>query len=169
MTSQNELIEEAQRQIAALRTTDTRITLLALSAPRLPASVVAALVRSASATLDLIGSLGDGSFGLLSLRSHGPDGGAGVEHRFLMRLQGVLSPLAARHDVGPVSFRAVHRWACELNDWADLFDSLRDAPAIPLHIPTERRYGASAEYQNSAMATAMRFLRPSSASDGSRT
>ncbi|MTJ80747.1 MAG: hypothetical protein F8N37_06995 [Telmatospirillum sp.] len=169
MTDRKLLIDEAQRQIAALRMTDTRITLLSLSAPNLPQSVVAALVRAASAPLDLVGELGDGTYGLLALHARGPDGGAGVEHRFLLRLQGVLAPLAARHNIGQVKFRAVHRWACELTEWADLFDSLRDAPAITLSIPPDYANQPEA-HRVSGMAAAFRFFRHTpAATDSSRT
>jgi hypothetical protein len=170
MSDRTLLIDEAQRQIAALRMTGTRITLLALSAPSLPASVVSALVRSASAPLDLVGDLGDGSFGLLSLHARGPDGGAGVEHRFLLRLQGVLAPLATRHNVGVVQFRAVHRWASELTDWTDLFASLRDAPAIALSIPPEPRPAPLDGRHGTPISQALRLFRHSSApTDGQRT
>jgi hypothetical protein len=136
MYDQELLITEVQKQVSALRSTETRITLLSVSAPDIPPATLESCVRAAAAPLDVSGPLGEGNFGLLSLRSQGPDGGAGVEHRFLSRLQSVLAPLARRHSIGVVRFRAVHRWACELTDGSDLVDLLRHAPAIILNIPS---------------------------------
>ncbi|MDR3440526.1 hypothetical protein [Telmatospirillum sp.] len=153
MHSRNRLIDEGHRQINALSTTNTRVTLLSATAPHLPTSVLAAAVQAAATPVDLIGDLGDGSIALLSLCSHGPDAGAGVEHRFLMHLQDFLTPLARRGDIGPVFFRAVHRWTCELGDFTDLFASLRNAPAIPINISPQ-----PAPHLPSPVASALRFL-----------
>ncbi len=129
-------IDETQRQVETLGASNVRLTLMAVSAPGLPAAVLESVVRAAAQPLDVVGPLGDGSLSLLSLRSVGPEGGAGIEHRFLMKIQAILAPMARRRDIGTVRFRAVHRWACELADAHDLFDSLFDAPPIVLSIPT---------------------------------
>ncbi|PKU25578.1 hypothetical protein CWS72_05820 [Telmatospirillum siberiense] len=129
-------VDEAQRQIDAFRASTVRLTLMSVSAPALPAPVLESAVRTAASPYDEVGPLGDGSLGLLSLRSVGPEGAAGVQHRFLLRMQTILAPVARRRDIGTVRFRAVHRWACELGDANDLFNSLFDAPPIVLTIPT---------------------------------
>lgn len=135
MMDRDIFVEETQRQIETLGTSSVRLTLMAVNAPSLPAPVLEATVRTAAAPLDMVGPMGDGSLGLLSLRSLGPDGGAGVEQRFLMKMQTVLAPLARRRPIGIIRFRAVHRWACELTDAIDLFDSLFDAPSVVLAVP----------------------------------
>lgn len=136
MTEHDMFVDEAQRQIDAFRASTVRLTLMSISAPKLPAPAVEGAVRTAAAAYDEVGPLGDGSIGLLSLRAAGPDGATGVQHRFLLRLQTLLAPLARRRDIGTVRFKAVHRWACELADVHDLFNSLFDAPAIILTIPS---------------------------------
>lgn len=137
MTVPTMFADEAQRQIGALGASSVRITLISVYASMLPASELEVAVRNAAGSLDMIGPLGDGSVGLLSLWSVGPNSGAGVEHRFLPRMRDVLAPLARVCDVGPVRFRAIHRWASDVTDAADLFDSLFNAPAVELSIPQD--------------------------------
>jgi hypothetical protein len=129
--------DEAQRQIGALGASSARITLISVCTSILPASDLEVAVRNAALPHDMVGQLGDGSVGLLSLWSTGPDSGTGVEHRFLPRMKAVLAPVARVCDVGTVRFRAVHRWASELTDAADLFDSLFNAPPVELSIPED--------------------------------
>jgi hypothetical protein len=134
MTESTMFVEETQRQIEALGASDARITLMSVSAPLMSPNLLESAVRTAATALDVVGPAGDGSVGLLSLWSVGPDGGAGVEHRFLPRMQAILAPMARHRDIGTVRFRAVHRWACEMTDAADLFDSLFDAPSVVLTV-----------------------------------
>lgn len=131
MTDQDMFTELTQRQIFALRGSNVRLSLLSVSVPTLPAPLLEYAVRGASASHDVVGPLKDGSIGLFSIES---DGTAGTEHRFLVNLQNVLTPIAKRQDIGIIRFRAVHRWACELTDAFDLFDNLFDAPALLLTI-----------------------------------
>jgi hypothetical protein len=135
MTDRNPFVDKTQRHIEALGASSVRLTLMSVHAPDLPLALLETAVRTAAATLDEIGPLSDGSLGLLSLSSAEPDGGARVERRFIPRMQAVLAPLARRRDIGLVHFRAIHRWACEVTDAFDLFDSLYDAPAIVLTLP----------------------------------
>lgn len=136
MTERDMFVDEAQRQIDAFRASTIRLTLMSISAPALSAPALSSAVRTAASPYDDVGPLGDGSLGLLSLRSVGTEGAAGIQHRFLLRLQAILAPLARRRDIGTLHFRTVNRWACELTDAADLFNSLFDAPATVLTLPT---------------------------------
>ncbi len=135
MTDRDQFVDETQRHIRALGAAAVRLTLIAVGAPALPAAILESAVRTAAATLDKIGPLDDGSFGLLSLSSPGPSGGGDAVNRFFPRIQAVLGPLARRRDIGTVHIRAVHRWACELTDAFDLFDSLSDTLPVPLPLP----------------------------------
>ncbi|HXP95374.1 MAG TPA: hypothetical protein VN809_01590 [Telmatospirillum sp.] len=135
MTDHDMFAAETQRQIDALGASSVRLALMSVSAQALPESILESAVRTAATSIDVVGPLGDGSLALLSLKPFEEDGFAGFEHRFLMRLQHVLTPIARRRDIGLVRFRSVHRWACELTDVYDLFNCLFDAPSLVLPMP----------------------------------
>lgn len=126
---------EIQQQIETLGASTVRLSLMSVRAPALPSAVFESALHAAAAPLDVVGRLDDGSLGMLSLRSVGTDGGAGVEHRFLLKMQAVLAQVASRRAIGPICYRAVHRWACELTDALDLLDCLFDAPLRVLTPP----------------------------------
>ena len=128
------LDRDVERQIAILRGSSVRLSLMSVAVPRLPYDVVCCAVQAAAPS-DAIGALADHSVGILSLRSVGPDGGVGVEGRFLPRLQSCLTLACSRRRVSAhLLFRAVHRWASELLDAEDLIDILFSVPVrrIPL-------------------------------------
>jgi hypothetical protein len=109
----------------------TRLSLMSVVIPSLSRQATVAAVLSAVSTNDLVGMLEDGSIGVFSLRAPGPDGGAGVDERFLPRLQTALTNAFSPGFGSGVKiwFRSVHRWASELGDGEDLIDALFDASA----------------------------------------
>ncbi len=131
---------ELVRQVQALNLSRQRMSLMSVATQYLPSSAIAAAVRAAAAPLDTVGILADGSVGVLSLRASGPDGGAGVEDRFLPRLQTTLHPYCRSDGTFRIWFRSVHRWAAELGTADDIITSLFDAPARPVRIHREATF-----------------------------
>lgn len=123
-----------ERQIAILGDSAARLSLMSVATVDVPTAKLQPAVRSAANPLDLVGLLADGSVGVASLRSIGPDGGAAVEERFLPRLRVRLQVLCDRQALHPprIWFRSVHRWASELSGAVDLMDTLFDTPARPI-------------------------------------
>jgi hypothetical protein len=126
------MIAEAEHRLSSLGASNVRLSLMSVSAPQVPAAVLADVVRSAAAASDVVGMLGDGSIGVLSLRGLDKEDSDEIEERFIARLRLILQAEMFGRDVGPVSFRAVHRWACELIEASDLVDSLFDAGPVVL-------------------------------------
>ncbi len=137
MTPLEPIRPELSRQIKVLRLSRQRMSLMSVATHHLPAAAVAAAVRAAAAPLDAVGTLADGSVGVISLRASGTDGGAGVEDRFLPRLQASLSHYCRDDGTFRVWFRSVHRWAAELGTADDIIASLFDAPARPVRVRQE--------------------------------
>jgi len=140
------------RQINLLSNSATRLSLMSVVIPSLSRQATVAAVLSSATAADLVGMLGDGSIGVFALRHAGPDGGAGVDERFLPRLQASLRSAFAPSFANEVKiwFRSVHRWATEVGDGDDLLDAI---------------YAASARVVGLALpvAPASRLLRPSAA------
>jgi hypothetical protein len=120
---------ELQRQIAQLRGSDFRLSLMSVASLSSRSASFPEAVRAAAAPFDAVGLLRDGSIGVLSLRGLGTDGGAGVEQRFLPRLQAALQRLGRLTGGEWFWFRSVHRWASELSNCGDILDTLFDMPA----------------------------------------
>ena len=74
------------RQVRLLSNSLTRLSLMSVVIPNLSRQATVAAVLAAVTTTDLVGMLEDGSIGVFSLRAPGPDGGVGVDERFLPRL-----------------------------------------------------------------------------------
>lgn len=119
------------RQVRLLSNSLTRLSLMSVVIPNLSRQATVAAVLAAVTTTDLVGMLEDGSIGVFSLRAPGPDGGVGVDERFLPRLQAALGNAFSPGFGSNVKiwFRSVHRWATELSDGEELVDALYAASA----------------------------------------
>lgn len=138
------LERELEYQITALGISNVRLSMMSVFVPALPLAVVASTVRAAAAPSDLVGMLEDRTIGVLCSRALGPDGGQGVEDRFLPRLQSLLLTLCRHRALDlTIRFRAVHLWASELSDADDLVNLLFDMPVrmVPLISSPPRRNG----------------------------
>jgi hypothetical protein len=120
------VVIEAERHLASLVSSSVRLCLMSIDAPNIPASLLTDAVRAAAAPVDMVGTLGDGSIAVLSLRGRATDAPGEIEEKFLTRLRLVLMASLFGHDIGPLQFRAVQREACELTDAGDLVDLLMD-------------------------------------------
>lgn len=138
MTLVSTLENEIAKQIALLAGTQLRLTLMSVAVPGMDRSLLQTAVRRAAEPFDAIGPLADGSIGVISRRNVGPDGGAGVEDRFLPRAQATFLTIGGRAVEAPQCFwfRAVHRWAIELTSAGRLVDALFGMPSRPIGVAT---------------------------------
>ena len=132
MTTQSMFVKETERQIKTLGATTVLLSLLSIKAPSIPSIILERAVESVADSLDLVGPVGDGSLGLLSVW---PDGRTDIKERYVLRLQSVLCPLARRREIGPVHIRFTTHWANETTDAYDLFDCLFDTSPTILALP----------------------------------
>ena len=125
------------RQINLLSHSAMRLSLMSVVISNLSRHATAAAVLAATSAHDMIGLLEDGSIGIFAIRtSSGPDGGVGVEERFLPRLQASLH-YAFTPNAGikaRVWFRSAHRWAAEVFNADDLINILFDTQARTINL-----------------------------------
>ena len=122
------LESEVDRQIARLRLSNIKLMLLSVSAPQLPASVLNAAVCATAGRTDLVGSLEDGSVGVLTFLPTRAGGASAFEQRFHARLRVRLLAASGANVCGRAWVRSVQRWSAELGSTDDLFDALAAAP-----------------------------------------
>lgn len=120
---------ELDRQIARLRGSNIRLSLMSVATVSTRSASFVNAVRAAAPSPDMVGLLHDGSLGVLALRTLGTDGGVGVEQRFLPRLQAAVQRPGRLNGGEWFWFRSVHRWASELSNCGDILDTLFDMPA----------------------------------------
>jgi hypothetical protein len=139
LTHMAPVVAETERHFSALGNSSVRLSLMSVSSSSMTVAALSSAVCSAAAPADIVGILVDGSIGILSLRALGTDGGKGVEDRFLARLKLVLSAICFGREMGPLCFRAVHRWATELSEPGDLVDTLMDSRPTMVMLPLSRK------------------------------
>ena len=125
---------EANRQIALCRYSNMRVFLMSISAPQLSTAALGAAVSAAADPTDLVGSLPDGSIGVVSLQTMRSGSVLTYEQRFLTHLRARLLANSGGNAIGHVSIRRIERWAAELTDASELFDLLVDAPRSTLTV-----------------------------------
>lgn len=138
---------EASRHIGLLRFSNMRIVLLSVSAPQLAAATLSAAVCAAAGRTDLVGSLADGSVGLLSVQPMRAGAALTFEQRFISQLKSRLMAIADGRPIGRLWLRTVERWAAELAEPSDLFDALDATPrtAVVLGLPAALTAGMATE------------------------
>jgi hypothetical protein len=138
------LDEEINRRLKTLPLPDTRLSLLSVTAATVRFAILRAAVAAASASSDTVGTLVDGSIGVLALRYRMTESEAAIEHRFLPLLKtALLSSMHRRADNEiNLRFRAIHRRASELHGPHELVHALLVTPARQIRVlgpPTEAR------------------------------
>jgi hypothetical protein len=128
---------EVDRQIARLRLSNSKLMLLSVSAPQLPAPILNAAVCATAGRTDLVGTLEDGSVGVLAFLPLRTGVATAYEQRFHARLRVRLLAASGARVCGRAWIRSVHRWSAELYAASDLFDALAAAPRtyIALGLP----------------------------------
>ena len=142
MESLKPLRPQLMDQISQIRSPTTRLSLMSVVITNLSQHAAASAVLAAASVNDAIGLLEDGSIGVFAIRgSNDPDGGGGVEERFLLRLRASLhsafSSNASFKDC--VWIRSAHRWASEIFNADELINALLGGRAHAVNLDLARR------------------------------